>query len=102
MPLGTQFQCTIGKAVTLKSTIHWETFKSIGWKNADGIRVCSIHLGRTATPRQEAIFAKEARPYVPDLLVQPADVAEVLVGVLALPTNAEVTEIRVRPAKKSY
>jgi NADP-dependent 3-hydroxy acid dehydrogenase YdfG len=70
--------------------------------NADGIRVCSIHLGRTATPRQEAIFAKEGRPYVPDLLVQPADVAEVLLAVLALPANAEVTEIRLRPAKKSY
>ena len=70
--------------------------------NADGIRVCSIHLGRTATPRQEAIFAKEGRPYVPELLVQPADVAEVLMAVLALPTNAEVTEIRLRPAKKSY
>ena len=35
--------------------------------NADGIRVCSIHLGRTATPRQEVIFAKEGRPYVPEL-----------------------------------
>jgi len=70
--------------------------------NADGIRVCSIYLGRTATPRQEAIFANEGRPYVPELLVQPADVAEVLVAVVALPANAEVTEIRLRPAKKSY
>ena len=70
--------------------------------NADGIRVCSIYLGRTATPRQEVIFAKEGRPYAPELLVQPADVAEVLMAVLALPTNAEVTEIRLRPAKKSY
>jgi NADP-dependent 3-hydroxy acid dehydrogenase YdfG len=39
---------------------------------------------------------------VPELLVQPADVAEVLVAVLALPTNAEVSEIHLRPAKKSY
>jgi NADP-dependent 3-hydroxy acid dehydrogenase YdfG len=70
--------------------------------NADGIRVCSIYLGRTATPRQEAIFAGEGRPYEPDLLVQPADVAEVLMAVLALPANAEITEIRLRPATKSY
>jgi NADP-dependent 3-hydroxy acid dehydrogenase YdfG len=70
--------------------------------NADGIRVCSIHLGRTATPRQKVLFAKEGRQYVPHLLVQPADVAEVLVTVLALPTNAEVTEIHLRPANKSY
>ena len=32
--------------------------------NTDGIRVCSIHLGRTATPRQESIFATEG-PRVP-------------------------------------
>jgi NADP-dependent 3-hydroxy acid dehydrogenase YdfG len=69
--------------------------------NADGIRVCSIHLGRTATPLQEAIFAEEERPYLPDLLVQPTDVAEVVMTVLALPANAEVTEIRLRPAKKN-
>ncbi|MBL7498564.1 SDR family NAD(P)-dependent oxidoreductase [Frankia sp. CNm7] len=70
--------------------------------NADGIRVCSIHLGRTATPRQEAIFAKEGRAYTPDLLVQPGDVADVVAGVLGLPRGAEVTEIHLRPAKKSY
>ncbi|OHV37816.1 MULTISPECIES: SDR family oxidoreductase [Pseudofrankia] len=70
--------------------------------NADGIRVCGIHLGRTATPRQEAIFAKEGRPYAPELLVQPQDVAEVVAGVLSLPPGAEVTELHLRPAKKSY
>jgi NADP-dependent 3-hydroxy acid dehydrogenase YdfG len=68
--------------------------------NADGIRVCTIHLGRTATPRQEAIYAGEGRVYRPDLLVQPEDVADVVVGVLALPPTAEVTEIHVRPARK--
>jgi NADP-dependent 3-hydroxy acid dehydrogenase YdfG len=68
--------------------------------NADGIRVCTIHLGRTATPRQEAIYAREGRLYRPELLVQPEDVAEVVVGVLALPPTAEVTEIHLRPAKK--
>jgi NADP-dependent 3-hydroxy acid dehydrogenase YdfG len=70
--------------------------------NADGIRVCSIHLGRTATPRQEAIFTKEGRSYVPELLVQPEDVANVVVTVIALPAEAEVTEIRLVPTKKSY
>ena len=70
--------------------------------NADGIRVCSIHLGRTATARQESIFASEGRIYVPEVLIQPADVAEVVTAIVALPINAEVTEIRLRPAKKSY
>jgi NADP-dependent 3-hydroxy acid dehydrogenase YdfG len=70
--------------------------------NKDGIRVCSIHLGRTATPRQEAIFAKEGRPYAPELLVQPEHVANVVVTVIALPAESEVTEIHLRPAVKSY
>jgi NADP-dependent 3-hydroxy acid dehydrogenase YdfG len=68
--------------------------------NADRIRVCTIHLGRTATPRQEAIHAWEGRVYRPELLLQPEDVAEVVVCVLALPPTAEVTEIHLRPAKK--
>ena len=70
--------------------------------NADGIRVCSMYLGRTATPLQEANCAEEGRPYLPHLLVQPADVAEALIAIVALPKNAEITEIRLRPAVKSY
>ena len=70
--------------------------------NADGIRVCTIHLGRTATPRQESIFIKEGRAYVPELLLQPEHVANVVVTAIALPAEAEVTEIHLRPAKKSY
>jgi NADP-dependent 3-hydroxy acid dehydrogenase YdfG len=68
--------------------------------NADGIRVSSIYLGRTATPMQEAIHAREGRAYRPELLVQPEDVAQVVVGVLALPPTAEVTEVHLRPAKR--
>jgi NADP-dependent 3-hydroxy acid dehydrogenase YdfG len=68
--------------------------------NADGIRVCTIHLGRTATPLQEAIYAMEGRVYRPEVLMQPEDVAQVVVGVLALPPTAEVTEIHLRQAKK--
>jgi len=69
--------------------------------NVDGIRVCSIFLGRTATPMQAAIYASEGRNYRPELLVQPEDVADVAAGVLALGRTAEVTEIHLRPAKKS-
>jgi NADP-dependent 3-hydroxy acid dehydrogenase YdfG len=68
--------------------------------NAYGIRVCTIHLGRTATPLQEAIYAGERRVYRPELLVQPEDVAQVVVSVLALRQTGEVTEIHMRPAKK--
>jgi NADP-dependent 3-hydroxy acid dehydrogenase YdfG len=60
-------------------------------------RVPSACLIAAKMPRRVAL----RWPYVPELLVQPADVAEVLVAVVALPANAEVTEIRLRPAKKS-
>jgi NADP-dependent 3-hydroxy acid dehydrogenase YdfG len=70
--------------------------------NADGVRVLSIYLGRTATARQARIFAREGRPYVPGLLIQPDDVAEMVVAALRLPRTAEVTEIRMRPLVKSY
>jgi NAD(P)-dependent dehydrogenase (short-subunit alcohol dehydrogenase family) len=68
--------------------------------NADGIRVCSIYLGRTATPMQRAIYAAEGREYRPELLLQPEDVAHAVVGVLTLGPTAEVTEIHLRAAKK--
>jgi NAD(P)-dependent dehydrogenase (short-subunit alcohol dehydrogenase family) len=70
--------------------------------NADGVRVLTLHLGRTATPRQQAIFAAEGRAYAPDLLLQPEDVAAMTLAALRLPRTAEVTSLAMRPAVKSY
>ena len=70
--------------------------------NGDGIRVLSVYPGRTATPRIEAVFAKEGRPYRPELLMQPEDVATMVVQALSLPRTAEVTDISMRPMMKSY
>jgi NAD(P)-dependent dehydrogenase (short-subunit alcohol dehydrogenase family) len=70
--------------------------------NADGIRVLSIYLGRTATPRMAALFEQEGRPYRPELLMQPEDVAAIATCALTLPRTAEVTEISMRPMLKSY
>jgi NAD(P)-dependent dehydrogenase (short-subunit alcohol dehydrogenase family) len=70
--------------------------------NADGIRVLSVYAGRTATPRMEALFAQEGRPYRPELLMQPEDVAAMVISALALPRTAEVTEISMRSMLKSY
>lgn len=69
--------------------------------NVDGVRVLSVFLGRTASPMQEAVHAAEGKPYRPDRLIQPEDVAAVVVNVLALPPTAEVTEISMRPLAKS-
>jgi NAD(P)-dependent dehydrogenase (short-subunit alcohol dehydrogenase family) len=68
--------------------------------NREGIRVLSVYPGRTATPGQEAIHKKEGKPYSPELLLQPEDVASVILHSLLLPRTAEVTDISIRPMRK--
>ena len=68
--------------------------------NRDGVRVLSVFPGRTATPTQERLHALERRTYQPDRLLQPDDVADVVVNALCLPRTAEVTEIKIRPMLK--
>jgi len=70
--------------------------------NAEGIRVLSVFPGNTATPLQEIICQMEGRAYQPEILLQPEDVAAVVVNTLSLPRNAEVMDVRVRPMIKSY
>lgn len=69
--------------------------------NPHGVRVASVFLGRTATTRQAAIFAKEGRAYAPERLLQPADVAGIVLTLFTLPPTAEVTNITLRPRLKS-
>jgi NADP-dependent 3-hydroxy acid dehydrogenase YdfG len=68
--------------------------------NADGVRVLSVFLGRTATPMQASIHAAEGKPYAPERLVQPDDVAAIVLGALSLPRTAEVTDVSIRPMMK--
>jgi NADP-dependent 3-hydroxy acid dehydrogenase YdfG len=70
--------------------------------NGDGVKVVSLYLGRTATPRMESLFQKEGKTYDPKQLLQPEDVASVVVNTLSLPGTAEVTNISIRPMIKSY
>lgn len=72
-----------------------------GEVNQLGIRVLSVYLGRTATEMQERIHALEGRPYRPELLMQPDDVASIIVSALSLPATAEVTDIHIRPMIKT-
>jgi NADP-dependent 3-hydroxy acid dehydrogenase YdfG len=70
--------------------------------NHDGIRVLSVFPGRTATPRQKKLFEADEREYCPELLLQPEDLATMVVAALILPPSAEVTDLHIRPASKSY
>lgn len=64
------------------------------------IRVLTVMLGRTASPMQERLHAAEGKPYRPETLVQPEDVATAVLGAFDLPRRAEVTEISLRPATR--
>jgi short-subunit dehydrogenase len=64
--------------------------------NRCGLRVLSVYPGRTATPRQAAIYATEGKPYRPEQLMQPGDVAAVIVQALSMERTAEVTDIHLR------
>lgn len=68
--------------------------------NAEGVRVLSVYPGRTASPMQAAIHDMEGKAYHPERLMQPEDVATVVVNALSLPRSAEVTDISVRPMTK--
>jgi len=68
--------------------------------NGDGVRVLSVFLGRTASPMQAAVHAAERKAYYPERLVQPEDVASVVLNALSLPRTAEVTDISIRPLLK--
>ncbi|MBZ0154771.1 MAG: SDR family NAD(P)-dependent oxidoreductase [Alphaproteobacteria bacterium] len=68
--------------------------------NASGVRVLSVYPGRTATPMQAAIHEEEGRTYRPERLLQPGDVAAVVVNALRLERTAELTDISMRPLSK--
>jgi NADP-dependent 3-hydroxy acid dehydrogenase YdfG len=70
--------------------------------NKDGVRVLSVFPGRTATPRTERLYETSEQDYRPELLLQPEDIAAVIVNALMLPRTAEVTNINIRPFVKSY
>jgi NADP-dependent 3-hydroxy acid dehydrogenase YdfG len=70
--------------------------------NPEGVRVSSVFPGRTATARISTLHKQEGRDFRPELLLQPQDVASVVLGVLTLPWTAEVTNVSIRPMLKSY
>jgi NAD(P)-dependent dehydrogenase (short-subunit alcohol dehydrogenase family) len=68
--------------------------------NAGGVRVLSVFPGRVASPMQQSLHEAEAREYFPDRLIQPEDVADVILNALLLPRTAEITNISIRPMLK--
>ena len=69
--------------------------------NVDGIRVLTLFVGRTATPMQARVCQQQGKDYRPGLLIQPEDIASIVISALALPRTVEITEIALRPASKA-
>jgi NADP-dependent 3-hydroxy acid dehydrogenase YdfG len=93
-PLTAQYDATKHALKAIAESLRGEV-------NRLGIRVLSVYLGRTATEMQERIHTLEGMPYRPELLVQPGDVASVVINALLLPATAEVTDILIRPMIKT-
>ena len=69
--------------------------------NAHGVRVLSVYPGNTATSMQEAVQDYTGRRIASEYLLQPGDVASMVIHALQLPRTAEVTDIHIRPFRKS-
>lgn len=68
--------------------------------NVEGLRVLSVYIGSTASPMQAMLHAMKGLGYHPEHLLQPSDVAAVVLNALCLPRTAEVTDINIRPMRK--
>ena len=62
----------------------------------NGLRVTSVHPGRTATDMQRAVREYEKGDYVPEKYMDPASVASMVRAAVTLPRDAHVHEIVVR------
>lgn len=68
--------------------------------NPSGVRVMSVYPGKTASAMQQRAHELAGKPYDAESLMQPADVAQMVLSALALPKTAEMTDLHIRPMKK--
>lgn len=62
-----------------------------------GVRVTSVHPGRTATPMQAEVHRQEGKDYDPDAWIAAGTVADAVLHVLDLPADATITSLVVKP-----
>ncbi|MEU5401845.1 SDR family oxidoreductase [Streptomyces sp. NPDC005963] len=68
-------------------------------EHAHGVRVTSIHPGRTASPMQAKVHSQEGKEYDPSEWIDPESVATTVVTAIDLPRDAEITDLSVRPGR---
>jgi PAS domain S-box-containing protein len=97
---GVQAQANVSQYAATKHALRGVADSVREELNADGIRVLSVFLGRTATPMQAAIHRAEGRPYHPDRLIQPEEAAAIVAKLIEPLATAEVTSVTIRPLLK--
>ncbi len=68
--------------------------------NPSGVRVMSVYPGKTASVMQKRAHELAGKPYDAERLMQPEDVAQMVLSALALPKTAEMTDLHIRPMNK--
>ena len=66
----------------------------------NGIRVTSVHLGRTATRMQRAVRAAEGGPFESDKYLSASSVAAAILWVASAPPDAHFTEFELKPTRR--
>jgi PAS domain S-box-containing protein len=97
---GLSAEANVGQYAATKHALKAITDSLRQEVNSDGIRVLSVFNGRTASPMQAAVHASEGRTYCPEKLIQPDDIASVVLHALSLPKTAEITDVQIRPFAK--
>ncbi|MCP2169879.1 SDR family oxidoreductase [Goodfellowiella coeruleoviolacea] len=64
----------------------------------NGVRVTSVHPGRTATDMQRGVRADEGGAYEPEKYLRPESVSAAVLTAITAPADADITEIVIRPS----
>jgi NADP-dependent 3-hydroxy acid dehydrogenase YdfG len=68
--------------------------------NPIGVRVMSVYPGKTASVMQKRAHELAGIAYNAESLMQPEDVAQMVLSALAMPKTAEMTDLHIRPMNK--
>lgn len=66
-------------------------------ERSHGVRVTTVFPSRTATPMQQKVHEQEGASYDPSVWIRPGTVADTMLHVLDLSTDATISEVTVRP-----
>ena len=65
-------------------------------RHSPKFRMLTVARIRDLTPRMRRIYAKQGQPYTPKALLNPGDVARLVVALTELPVRVEVTDVQLR------